>query len=112
MCLLYTGAVYPGRNPDSQLRAGGYRVQAQAQRPTRQHCPQVGQVGHQQAQAHRPTRRHCPQVGQVGHQQAQAHRPTRQHRPQVGQVGHLQAQAQRPSQLHNSLQKLRQQYCI
>ena len=40
---VFAGAVYSWRYADGQLRAGRYRVQAQAQRPPRQHRPQVRQ---------------------------------------------------------------------
>ena len=38
---LISGAVYSGRDPDGELRPGGHRVQAEAQRPPRQHRAQV-----------------------------------------------------------------------
>ena len=39
--IILAGALYLGRDPDGELRAGGHRVQAPAQRPAGQHRPQV-----------------------------------------------------------------------
>ena len=39
--LLSSGEMYPRWNADGQLRAGGRGLQAEAQRPARQHRPQV-----------------------------------------------------------------------
>ena len=39
--LLSSGEMYPRRNADGQLRAGGRGLQAEAQRPACQHRPQV-----------------------------------------------------------------------
>ena len=38
---ILAGALHLGRDPDGELRAGGHRVQAPAQRPAGQHRPQV-----------------------------------------------------------------------
>ena len=39
--IILAGALHLGRDPDGELRAGGHRVQAPAQRPAGQHRPQV-----------------------------------------------------------------------
>ena len=39
--IIVAGALHLGRDPDGELRAGGHRVQAPAQRPAGQHRPQV-----------------------------------------------------------------------
>ena len=39
--IILAGALHLGRDPDGELRAGGHRIQAPAQRPAGQHRPQV-----------------------------------------------------------------------